>query len=368
MRSTARATPSVRVSPLLVFTGLAVLFCVLGVLFVFEASVSESHTMVGHPYHFVRQHLLGLALGLVAALVGFFTPPRLWITWSPVLFGGAVLLLIMVLIPGIGLELNGAHRWLSLGPLTFQPVELAKFAVVAFYTRWMSSHQRIKPFLFLTGLLAVLVMLQPDLGSLLILGGIACSMFFLAGGNNKQLLVAGAGVIPILLLLIVFSPYRWQRVQTFLNPESDPLGASYHFRQITLALGRGGVLGQGIGNSRQRFSFIPEASTDSIFAIIAEEVGYVGSAVLLFLFVLFFWLGYRNMLQADVTEPERLLGFGLLAWLSLQVLLNLSAVVGLVPLTGIPLPFFSYGRTSQVMILFATGILIRIAYKRITKP
>ncbi len=364
MRSLVRSTTWVQLSPVQIFVLFAVLFCVLGVLFVFEASVAESQAIVGHPYLFVRQHLLGLGIGAIAAVIGYLVPTKFWITWSHIIFFFSVLLLCLVLVPGIGLELNGAQRWLSIGPLTFQPVELAKFGVVAFYSAWLSKHQRIQPFIVITGLLAVLVMLQPDLGSLLVLGGIACSMYFLAGGQIKYLLGTAAGIVPALGLLIFFSPYRWQRVQTFINPDSDPLGASYHFRQITIALGRGGIFGQGIGNSRQRFSFIPEASTDSIFAIIAEEIGYVGSGMLLLFFVAFFWVGYKAVLRSSVTEPERLLGLGLLAWLSLQSVLNLSAVVGLVPLTGIPLPFFSYGRTSQVMILFATGILARVAKKQ----
>ncbi len=364
MRSHAKTPSRSLSSGLVLFISLLVIFCSLGVLFVFEASVAESFNMVGHSYHFLKQHLLGLGLGSIAFLVSLITPPQVWLRWNKVLLFVSLLLLVLVLIPGIGLELNGARRWLSLGPLTFQPVEFAKFGVAVFFASWLSQHQRIAPFLSLTAVFSLLIMLQPDLGSLLVLGGIMCSMFFLAGGNLKHLAGAGLAITPILLILILTSPYRMNRLVTFFNPEVDPLGTSFHFRQITLALGRGGWGGEGVGNSRQRFSFIPEASTDSIFAIIAEEIGFLGSSVLICLWVAFFWLGYRLLFQAQISQEERLLGLGLLSWLCIQTILNLSAVVGLVPLTGIPLPFFSYGRTSQVMVLFAAGIITRLAKSR----
>ena len=162
------------------------------------------------------------------------------------------------------------------------------------------------------------------------------------------------------LLAIFTSPYRMKRLTTYLNPESDPLGASFHIRQITLALGQGGVWGKGIGNSSQKYSYIPEASTDSIFAIISEEIGFVGATFLLSILFWYLLTSFRVVSKADILPAERLLGFGIIFWIGLQTLLNISAVVALIPLTGMPLPFFSYGRSSQVMILFASGILIRI--------
>lgn len=340
-------------------TALVFFLCLLGLVFVFEASVAESLNTFGDQYYLLTQHVIGLSVGFVAFLIGRYVNPTVWIKLSPFLFFTGVLLLIAVLIPGLGLRLNGAQRWLSLGPITIQPVEFFKFALVTFFASWLSTHQRTAPFIFLAAIPSVLLMLQPDLGSLLLVLGIATSMFFIAGGSVKHLLGIGAIAIPMLILLIATSSYRLDRITTFLNPESDPLGASFHIRQITLALGRGGWLGQGLGNSRQKFSYIPEASTDSIFAIVGEEIGFLGALVIIGLYLAFFTSVYKMMVKAEQPAAIQLLGFGILSWLGLQVILNLGAVVGLVPLTGVPLPYFSYGRSAQIMMLLSTGIAIR---------
>ena len=188
-------------------------------------------------------------------------------------------------------------------------------------------------------------------------------MFFVAGGSMKYFAGIGIVGIPLVVIAIVMSPYRMQRLTTFLNPESDPLGAGFHMRQVTLALGRGGLWGQGIGNSNQKYSYIPEASTDSIFAIIAEEVGFVGAVAIIGTLFLVLHTGYSLLKTTPLSAAEQLLGYGILFWIGFQIILNLSTVVALVPLTGTPLPFFSYGRSSQVMLLFASGILIRLGRK-----
>ena len=175
--------------------------------------------------------------------------------------------------------------------------------------------------------------------------------------------MTGVAGIALLALLIIVSPYRMKRVTTFLNPEADPLGASFQIRQIVIALGNGGLFGQGIGNSRQKFSYIPEASTDSIFSIIAEEVGFIGSVAIMLLFAAFLKLAHTICRKTPPGSYDHLLAHGILIWLGMQIVLNLSAVVALVPLTGIPLPFFSYGGTALVMILSVTGILIGIGRK-----
>lgn len=340
-----------------------IILTVLGVVFVFESSTAESYTTFGNQYHYLIQHLIGLGFGIIAFCIGLFIPSKIWLKTSLIWYIVGILLLLLVFIPGVGLSLNGSSRWFSIAGMRFQSIEFFKFALIVFYSNWLSIHQRFGPFLFLTAIPAVLVLLQPDLGSLLLLLTIACALFFVAGGNIKKLLLLGVIGVPITLLAIVSSPYRMQRLTTFLNPESDPLGASFHIRQITLALGRGGLIGQGIGESQQKYSYIPEASTDSIFAIIAEEIGFIGSFFILFLYGLFFFHGYKIVQNTEKPKPIQLLGMGIIIWIGLQVILNLSAVVGLIPLTGMPLPFISFGRSSLVMVLFATGILIRIGKK-----
>ena len=341
------------------FILLIIILSLLGILFVFDASVAESFNTFGDQYHFLRQHLLWVVLGLAAMFFTSFIPLSLWQRLAKPIFIVGLILLILVFVPGIGREFNGAHRWIFLGNLRFQPIEFFKFALIIFFADWLSQHQRLLPFLFTAGIPAILILLQPDLGSLLILGSIAFGLFFVAGG--KMLHVAGiSGVtISLLALVILTSSYRRERLNTFLNPQTDPLGSGFHMRQITLALGRGGTFGQGIGNSQQKFSYIPEASTDSIFAIIAEEVGFVGSTTLIILFGIYFFLSTKiaNLAQDDFSK---LLGWGIIIWIAAQTILNLSAEVALVPLTGLPLPFISYGGSSLVMILLVNGILLRI--------
>jgi len=350
---------------LLLLTTLALV--IMGLIFVFESSTAESFVLFGNQYHFLVQHTIGLVIGMGALSIGFFIPSKFWIKTGFIWYLVGIILLILVFIPHIGLSLNGARRWIVVGSIRFQSIEFFKFALVVFFASWLEKHQRFAPFLFLTGLPALLIILQPDLGSLLLLLAIAGSMFFVAGGNLKKISMVITIGIPVVILAIVSSPYRLKRLTTFINPESDPLGASFHIRQITLALGRGGMIGKGIGNSKQKFSYIPEASTDSIFAIIAEEVGFIGSSFIITLFGFYFYNAYAIVSKTDKTKGVKLLGMGIIIWIGLQVVLNLSAVVALVPLTGMPLPFFSYGRSSLVMVLFATGILARIGKQTTTK-
>lgn len=337
-----------------------VILTILGVIFVFEASVAESYATFGNQYHYLIQHSIGLGFAAIAFFIGLLIPSKFWIKISPVLYILGIISLVLVFIPGIGQSHNGASRWISIAGLRFQPIEFVKFSVVVFFSKWLSQHQRFGPFLFLSTLPAALIILQPDLGSLLLLLTIACALFFVAGGSIKKLSLLAAVGIPLVVIAIISSPYRLERLSTFLNPESDPLGASFHIRQITLALGRGGWTGQGIGESQQKYSYIPEASSDSIFAIIAEEIGFLGSFGIIFLYAVFFYHAYQIIQKSNQEKSVKLLGLGIIIWIALQVILNLSAVVALVPLTGMPLPFISYGRSSLVMILFATGILIRI--------
>lgn len=343
-----------------IFFVLTLVLLGIGSVFVLEASVAESFTTFGDQYFLFRQHLVGLAVGVVAFITGLVVPPRLWVKFGYIFYIVGLIFLIAVFVPGIGLELNGANRWINVAGFRLQSVEFFKFGLVAFYAQWLVQHQRIRVFLFTLGIPLLLLILQPDLGSLLLVLGIGISLFFVAGGNIKHLLLLALVGIPLILTAIMTSPYRRERVMTFLNPESDPLGSSFHIRQITLALGRGGWFGQGLGNSSQKYAYIPEASTDSIFAIIAEELGYIGSTFLIVLLVVYILSGYQLVVRADPEHGVRLLGLGLISWIGVQTILNLSAVVGLVPLTGVPLPFFSYGRSALIMLLFAAGILLKI--------
>jgi cell division protein FtsW len=339
---------------------LTLFLSILGVLFVFEASVAEAFSTFGNQYYFAKQQMMWLGIGLIGMAISMHIPTQFWKKISPLAYIGGVVLLVLVFIPGIGKEVNGARRWLDIAGVNIQPAEVIKFGLILFFASWMEKHQKLLPFVFLTLIPVGLLFLQPDMGSALIVIGIALGLYYIAGAPYRIFFsVMMLGTIG-LLFLILFSPYRMKRLTTFINPDSDPLGASFHIRQITLALGNGGILGQGIGKSRQKFSYIPEASTDSIFAIISEEIGFVGSLILFTLFGFFLRLCYAITIKTEPQSYDHLLASGIMLWLGAQILLNLSAIVALVPLTGIPLPFFSYGGTSLVMILWVTGILIGI--------
>lgn len=338
-----------------------ILLSLIGLFFVFESSVAESFQTFGEPYHFVRLQAYRLVIGLVALFITWFLVPlKLLQKLSWPIFFASLALLLAVLTP-LGIEIQGARRWLGLGPILFQPIELVKFTSIVFFASWLTKHQRLLPFLFFTGILAMLLLFQPDLGSLLIVLSIAFGLFFVAGGKLQQIIPVSLLALALLVVAVFSSPYRLRRLRTFLNPSSDPLGASFHIHQITLALGNGGWFGQGIAKSKQKYSYIPEASSDSIFAIVAEELGFLGSLVILTIFFLYFRSGIQIVASKKKNHFLFLLGAGCLIWLMSQTLLNLAAVVALVPLTGLPLPFFSYGGTSLIMTLFVSGVILNIA-------
>jgi cell division protein FtsW len=244
-------------------------------------------------------------------------------------------------------------------------VELLKFSLIIFSANWLPKHQKLATFLVSMAIPSLLLILQPDLGSLLLILAIGFSLYFFAGGKMKNIAFLGLGAIPIITLIIAFSPYRLERVTTFFNPESDPLGSSFHIRQIVVALGRGGWFGQGFGNSRQKYAYIPEASTDSIFAIVGEESGFIGCLFIIALYLLLIISSYKIATNPKLSPSKQLFGLGINTWITIQTVLNLAAVVSLVPLTGVPLPFFSYGRSSQIMILLAAGCLVRLGKKEV---
>lgn len=358
MKNTAHVPSKKRTFSILLAVGL---LSIVGLVFVFESSVAESFNTFNDPYFLLKQQLIGFVIGTIALIIALFIPTKVWLGVSPILYIASIVGLILVFIPGIGLNLNGASRWMNIAGVTIQPVEFLKLSLILYFSSWLSKHQRFGPLLFLLGIPVILLLLQPDLGSMLLISAIGICMYFVAGGDIKRISILGLIAIPILIALILLEPYRMQRLKTFIDPSLDPQGSSFHIRQITLALGRGGWFGQGLGNSRQRFSFIPEASTDSIFSIAAEEVGFLGSLLILILFGFLFIQIFKVSKLPKLDPRLKLLSLGILCWFVLQTILNLSAVVALVPLTGVPLPFFSYGRSSLIMLLLATGIIVRIS-------
>lgn len=341
---------------------LTLILLTIGLVMVFDASVVEAYVTFGYKFHFVTKQAQWMLVGLVG-LVVVSRLPLAWIrSMSQYFFIGTMCLLILVLIPGISQRLQGARRWMSIGPFTLQPSELAKLAVVLYFPSWLTQHQRLGPFVAMLGSLAILLMLEPDLGTTIILSAVAVMIYFAAGAEYKTLLALMSGGLLLGGALIISSPYRMNRLQTFLDPTSDPLGTSYHLRQILISLGSGGLTGTGIGQSRQKYQYLPEASTDSIFAVLAEEVGFFGSSIVLGLFGAMIWKMFTTV--RSIADPyARLVGVGVTVWIGVQTLLNLAAMVSLVPLTGVPLPFISYGGSSLVTLLLAMGLYLNVSRK-----
>lgn len=352
--------------PDLILLGLVLALTIFGVIMVGNASVVEAYRDFGDKLYYLKLQAQWAGLGIATLLAALnFNFKRLRIFALPLLLI-TILSLIAVLIPGFGIRALGAKRWLGIGVFRFQPAELVKFSFVLWSAAFLSKRKKTLPFLGILGLLGTLIMLEPDLGTTVILVVSGLVVYFASGAPIWQIgllgisgALGGAG-------LIFSSPYRKERFLTFLNPTRDPLGASYHIRQILIALGSGGLFGLGLGQSRQKYEYLPAVTTDSIFAVIAEETGFIGASVVLLLFLFLVWRGFKIAKEAP-DDFSRLLATGITAWIGLQALVNLAAMVALVPLTGIPLPFISYGGSSLVLTLTAVGILANISKYRVVK-
>lgn len=352
-----------KVKPRLLFQifFLTLLLLAFGLLMIYSASVAEAYRDFGTKWYFVALQAKWAFLGLLILLVVSRVSPSYLQKISPLLLLGGIFLLLLVAIPGIGTKVQGARRWLILPFINLQPSELIKLVEVIYLSSWLAKREvSIVQFLAFLGMTAGLIMLQPDMGTAIVVSAIAVIMYFLAGQPLKNLGVIVAIGLFLGSLLIVFAPYRLARLTTFLNPTTDPLGSSYHIRQVILGLGSGGISGLGIGRSRQKYEYLPESTTDSIFAVVGEELGFIGAVGMIGLFTLLVSRIFRLANQAK-SAFNRNLAAGIGVWLSVQVLLNLAAMVALTPLTGIPLPLVSYGGSALIMILTGIGVTLAVA-------
>lgn len=339
---------------------MVVLLCVLGILAVSDASAPQALAVFSDPYYFAKQQIVWTVVGFFGLIVASNIH---YLQWKKVafLFGGTcVVLLMAVLIPGIGERVLGARRWIGLGPISLQPSEFAKFAVALATARMIDDKYPLSYIVGFVGGVCGLIMLQPDLGTTIVVAGVGAAQLFAAGLPLAHFVILGFGGALATLFLILVSDYRRARLVSFLESSSDPLANSYHMRQILIALGSGGVLGVGIGQSRQKHLFLPETASDSIFAVIAEETGLVGSLVVILLLA-FFVLRVLKIAKNAPDTFSRILASGVAFWFMGQMFLNISSIVAVTPLTGIPLPFFSYGGSSLVMILGSLGIILNIS-------
>jgi cell division protein FtsW len=339
---------------------LAFLLTFLGLLAVADSSAPLAIRNFADKFFYARQQAVGAFLGLAVMIILSRINYKFWEKIATPLFFLSVLSLVLVFVPGLGIKVLGASRWVKIGFLTFQPSEIVKFSLVIYLAKVFSKGKKIASYLAPVVLVSAIIMLQPDLGTTAIIVSFSMAQVFVSGVDLLRLAVAGIVGISGLFVLILTSGYRKERLMTFLKETKNPLDEGYHIRQILLALGSGGFWGVGLGQSRQKFLFLPETATDSIFAVIAEEVGFLGSGVLILLFAFFVVRGISIAKKA----PDKfsfLLATGITSWIGVQIFLNIASMVALVPLTGIPLPFFSFGGTALVMILSATGILLNIS-------
>lgn len=339
---------------------LTVALAALGVIAVADTSSPQAISAFGDPWYFAKQQAIWAVVGVAAMIV---TSSIHFTYWKKVAYPAMVvslILLVVVLIPGIGVKIYGARRWLSLGAFGFQPSEVIKLALAMFFAKLSQDKAPWSWYLGTIGVITALVMLQPDLGTNLIIAGIGVIQLFVAGIPLSffGLAMGGGGLIGTLLILL--SDYRRERFMTYIHGATDPLGSSYHIRQVLIALGSGGVFGVGIGQSKQKHLFLPETATDSVFAVIGEEVGFIGT--MLIVSILFYFLYRMARIIGKTKDPfAKLLAVGIAGWMGVQIALNIGSMTAITPLTGIPLPFFSYGGTSLTMILAAIGIVINIS-------
>lgn len=332
----------------------------LGIVAVADSSSPQALSVYSDAYFFAKQQLVWAGIGLVSLIIIANLPYRFWYKYGGLVFFAVLILLVLVLVPGFGSRVLGARRWLRFGPIGIQPAELLKIAIAVVVARWAERSSNLwLPILYL-GVGVFLIMLQPDFGTTLVIVTIVMAQLFVA--DSPWIYFVGMGGFGGFLatLVVVFSDYRRERLMTYLQTSADPLGSSYHIRQILIALGSGGLLGIGLGNSRQKHLFLPETATDSVFAVIGEEVGFVGSIVVVFLLTIFLMRIFRIAKQAPDTFSY-VLATGLGVWIGIQMFLNLASMVALTPITGIPLPFFSYGGSNLTATLIAVGILLSIS-------
>ena len=357
-----------KLSPDLWLFGVVLALVFLGVVMVYSASAIIAADRFGDPFFFLKKQLFWAFLGgglLWAALrLDYRRLERLVVPLLVV----SIALLVLVLLPPFGQAINGTRRWFRIGPLSFQPVELAKFALVLYLASFLTRRaaalrsfwQGLFPILLVAGTMALLTFVQPDLGNSLALVVLTLVLAYLAGAPVKHMAWVAAAALPLVALAVALKPYRWRRMLAFVNPWDDPQGSGFQIIQSFLALGSGGLTGRGLGGSKQKLFYLPEPYTDFIFAIVGEELGLIGAVCVIALFAVLIWRGLRVGLRAP--DPfGSYLALGLTVMLATQTLVNLGVVMGALPTKGLPLPFVSFGGSALLMTMFSAGVLLNIS-------
>ncbi|HHY74526.1 MAG TPA: stage V sporulation protein E [Bacillus bacterium] len=340
----------------------------IGMIMVYSASAVWANFKFDDSFFFAKRQLLFAGVGVIAMFVIMNIDYWTWRTWSKAILLICFILLVAVLIPGIGLVRGGARSWLGIGAFSIQPSEFMKIAMIIFLAKFLSEHQKLVtsfrkglvPSLALVFFAFGLIMLQPDLGTGVVMVGTCVVMIFVAGAKISHFIGLGLLGLAGFVALIASAPYRIKRITAFLDPWQDPLGSGFQIIQSLYAIGPGGLLGIGLGQSRQKHYYLPEPQTDFIFSILSEELGFIGGTFVILLFSLLLWRGVRIALGAPDLFGS-FLGIGIIVMIAIQVIINIGVVTGLMPVTGITLPFLSYGGSSLTLMLMAVGVLLNIS-------
>jgi len=367
----ARLRTTLKIDPVLMTLVLALLLG--GFVILASASISISDSISGNPFFYVQRQLLAAVIGVVAGGICLFIPMQVWQSLGPLMLFACVALLVLVLIPGIGHEVNGSTRWMRIGFMNLQVSEPARLCLLLYLAGYVVRRNKalredftgfLRPMLVLT-LICVLLLKQPDFGAALVLLATALVMLFVAGARIRDFLLFFSSAVLAMAALAVTSPYRMKRLTAFLDPWADPYDSGFQLTQSLIAIGRGEWFGVGLGDSVQKLFYLPEAHTDFVFAVFAEEFGLAGSLVLIALFAALLWRVFRLAMRAASAERyfEAYIAIGLGTWLGLQAFINVGVNMGLLPTKGLTLPLISYGRSSLIITMICIGLLLRIHHE-----
>lgn len=359
---------------------IALLLTILALVVFGLMMVGSATAVIGERYHndafyyIKHQFYYGTSVGIASFLIGYFVNYGKWRLLALPALVISLLFLALVFFPGLTVSYGGSSRWIGIGPITIQPSEITKLAFILYIAALLEKKgedihnfkKSVAPFIVITGTISLLIVLQPDIGTLFVITVIAFTMVYAAGFRLRHLALIGIAGTAIFTMLISMAQYRLNRLFVYLHPEIDPQGIGYQINQALLAIGTGGVWGLGFGRSRQKYYYLPEPGGDSIFAIIGEELGMIRSLLIIGAFAFIAWKGYRIAEKA----PDmfgKLVATGTTSWIVFQAFINIGSILAITPLTGIPLPFISYGGSALASILFSCGVLLNISKHTVEK-